>query len=122
MKLPRTVTAVLTMALASSVGLVAVEPASAYGKIPRSCYYYGTFLGGKVRVVNNSFGRPTDRIPTFTVQRVAYFPDLKVREVNMWPRKCGEWQYVNSGENFRVRFVNSFANFKVSFVSSFPGA
>lgn len=108
--------------ITSAIGLVAVEPADAYGKIPRACYYYGTFLGGKVKVVNDSFGRPTDRIPTFKVQRVANFPDLKVKEVNMWPSRCGQWQYVTSGENFRVRFVNSFPDFKVSFVSNFPGA
>ncbi len=91
------------------------------GKIPRACYYNGIFLAGKVQVVRTSSGRSTDRIPTFKVQRVSSFPDLKVREKSSFANNCGEWQYVTSFPDFKVRFVNSFADFKVSFVTSFPG-
>ena len=94
---------------------------SVNGKIPKACYYNGMFLAGKVQVVTTSLGSPTDRIPTFKVQRVSSFPDLKVKEKSSFATKCGEWQYVSSFPNFNVRFVNSFADFKVSFVSSFPG-
>jgi len=91
------------------------------GKIPKACYYNGTFLAGKVQVVTTSLGRSTDRIPTFSVQRVSSFADLKVKEKSSFATKCGEWQYVTSFPQFKVRFVNSFADFKVSFVTSFPG-
>jgi len=91
------------------------------GKIPKACYYNGIFLAGKVQVVTTSSGRSTDRIPTFKVQRVSSFPDLKVKEKSSFATKCGEWQYVTSFPDFKVRFVNSFADFKVSFVTSFPG-
>jgi hypothetical protein len=108
------------------VSCIAGVPSSANaqiptGKLPKACIYYGIFLGGKVQVVTTTFGKPTDRIPTFKVQRVTSFPDLKVQEVSSFPNKCGKWQYVTSFPDFKVRFVNSFPDFKVQFVNSFPG-
>lgn len=91
------------------------------GKIPKACYFYGTFLGGKVQVVTTSLGKPTDRIPTFKVQRVTAFSDIKVQEVTAFPNKCGKWQYVTAFPDFKIRFVSAFPDFKVQFVSAFPG-
>ena len=90
------------------------------GKIPKACRYMGIFLAGKVQVVTYG-GSKTDRIPTFKVQRVSNFSDLKVREKSSFASKCGEWQYVNYSPNFKVQFVNYSSDFKVSFVSNFPG-
>ena len=113
----------LLLAVGALVPLSSTASASqkVNGKIPKACYFYGTFLAGKVQVVTTSGGRPTDRIPTFKVQRVSSFSDLKVREKSSFATKCGEWQYVTSRPQFKVRFVNSSADFKVSFVTSFPG-
>lgn len=90
------------------------------GKIPKACYYMGIFLAGKVQIVTYG-GRNTDRIPTFKVQRVSSFSDLKVREKSSFASRCGEWQYVTYSPKFKVQFVNYSSDFKVSFVSNFPG-
>ena len=117
---PLVVAAIVSLALATTT----VAPAAAQrpaGKIPRACVYYGVFLAGKVQVVTTSLGRPTDRVPTFKVQRVSSFPDLKVQEVRNFPNRCGKWQYVTAFPDFKVRFVTAFPDFKVSFVNAFPG-
>ena len=116
--------AVAIMCAIALVGLGTSEASAvnvSSGKLPRACIYYGVFLGGKVQVVTSTFGRKTDRIPTFTVQRVSSFADLKVKEVPSFPDSCGKWKYVTSFPDFKVRFVNSFPDFKVTFVNSFPG-
>jgi hypothetical protein len=109
----------------AGIGLLLTNSASAApsptGAIPKACYLYGTLLAGKVQVVTTPFGSPTDSVPTFKVQRVTAFPDLKVQEVRNFPTNCGQWQYVNSSPDFKVRFVRSFPDFKVQFVRSFPG-
>ena len=110
--------AAVMLATTSALPAVAQQPA---GKLPRACVYYGVLLAGKVQVVTTSLGKPTDRIPTFKIQRVSSFPDLKVQEVRAFPNQCGKWQYVTAFPDFKVRFVTAFPDFKVSFVNVFPG-
>lgn len=95
------------------------SPASAVS-LP-GCYYYGKFLAGKVQIVTTTLGKPTDRIPTFKVQAVTAFQDLKVQTVTSFPKTCGKWQYVTSFPDFKIRFVTAFPDFKVKFVTAFPG-
>ena len=114
----------LAMALISTLGLSGVGAAQAASskKVPFSgCYVYGTLLAGKVQVVTSSFGSPTDQIPTYTVQVVSSFPDLKVKQVTSFPNKCGEWQMVKSFPKFKIRYVTSFPDFTIKMVTSFPG-
>lgn len=90
-------------------------------KVPFSgCYVYGKLLAGKVQVVTKK-GKATDRVPTFDVKVVSSFPDLKVKTVNSFPRTCGEWQFVNSFPDFKIRYVSSFPDFQIKMVTSFPG-
>jgi hypothetical protein len=91
------------------------------GKVSKSCTFAGKYLAGKVQIVTTTFGRPTDRIPTFKVQSVTSFPDIKVKTVSAFPDSCGKWKFVSSFPDFKIRFVNSFPDFKMKFVTSFPG-
>jgi len=95
---------------------------TARGVIPKSCYFYGVLLAGKVQVVPaGAVGRPTDRVPTFKVQVVSAFQDINVQTVSAFPSGCGKWQFVTSFPNFKIKYVNAFADFKIRFVSAFPG-
>lgn len=90
-------------------------------KVPFSgCYVYGKLLAGKVQVVTSK-GKATDRVPTFDVKLVNSFQDLKVKSVNSFPSKCGEWQFVNSYPDFKIRYVKSSPDFEIKMVTSFPG-
>lgn len=99
--------------------VVTSAPASAVS-LP-GCYYYGKFLAGKVQIVTTSLGRATDKVPTFKVQAVTAFQDLKVQTVTAFPTTCGKWKYVTSFPDFKVRFVTAFPDFKIKFVTAFPG-
>jgi hypothetical protein len=55
------------------------------------------------------------------VQIVKSFPDLKVKKVNSFPNKVGEWQFVDSFPDFTIQYVDSFPDIKIQFVNSFPG-
>lgn len=83
------------------------------GKIGNNCTYKGKVLKGKVQIV--------DSFPDFKVQVVNSFPDLKVKKVSSFTNKCGEWKFVKSFPDFKVKFVKSFPDFKIKYVKSFPG-
>lgn len=114
------ITLVLPSSASTNPQMTMIQPI--VSKVPFSgCYVYGKLLAGKVQVVNTSLGSPKDRIPTYKVQVVNAFPDLKVQVVSSFPNKCGQWQFVNSFPDFRIRYVNSFPDFKIKLVNSFPG-
>ncbi len=77
------------------------------------CECKGLPLYGKVRVVNS--------FATFKVKVVSSFADLNVETVNSFATSCGQWQFVDSFEDFSVEFVDSFEDFSISYVNSFPG-
>jgi hypothetical protein len=83
------------------------------GRVPRSCYFRGKKLRGKVKIVRS--------FPDFKVKRVSSFPDLKVKWVSSFPDKCGKWQRVSSFPDFKIQWVTSFPDFTIKIVSSFPG-
>ena len=70
-------------------------------------------LKGRVKIVKN--------FANFKVKVVNSFADLKVKVVSSFPNKCGEWQFVDSGEDFTIQFVDAFPDFKIMFVEQFPG-
>lgn len=74
----------------------------ALSRVSKDGYYKGIFLAGKVKVVEN-------------------FPDLKVKIVNHFPDDIGEWQFVEYGEDFRIKFVEHFEDITIKFVDHFPG-
>jgi hypothetical protein len=49
------------------------------------------------------------------------FPDIRVKTVDAFPDKIGEWQFVEYGEDFTIQFVESFPDIKIKFVDAFPG-
>jgi len=79
------------------------------------CNYNGIPMYGNVKVV--SYGADV------VVHQVSSFADLKVKEVTAFPSSCGEWKFVDFGEDFTVQFSNSGfgVDFDIQFVTSFPG-
>lgn len=71
------------------------------------------YLNGKVKVVT--------AFPDYKVRVVTAFPDLKVQVVNSFPDQPGEWQFVDSFEDFSIQYVNAFEDFTIQFVNAFPG-
>ena len=71
-------------------------------------------LKGRVKIVDN--------FADFKVKVVNSFADLKVKKVKSFPNNCGEWQFVDSGEDFTVQFVNEFPYFTIMYVDQLAGA
>lgn len=70
-------------------------------------------LKGRVKIVASN--------ADFKVKIVDSFPDLRVKKVKSFPIHCGEWQFVDSGEDFTIQFVSSFPDFTIMYVEQFPG-
>lgn len=117
--------AALVLALATPVASTATTVQTA-GIVKQSlpfsgCYIYGKHLAGKVQVVTKPFGGPKDKIPTYKVQVVKSFQDLKVQVVTSFPDKCGKWKFVTAFPDFKIRYVTAFPDFKIKLVTAFPG-
>lgn len=83
------------------------------GNVTSACTYNGIPLYGKVRVV--------DSFEDFRVRVVSTFEDLRVRPVSSFARNCGQWEFVNSFEDFKIKYVDSFEDFSIRFVDTFEG-
>ncbi|MDR2146971.1 MAG: hypothetical protein LBE91_10980 [Tannerella sp.] len=70
-------------------------------------------LKGRVKVV--PFGAD------LRVRVVESQPDLRVRKVERSAIECGEWQFVDSGEDFTIQIVNEFADIRIKYVDVSPG-
>ena len=70
-------------------------------------------LHGKVKIVT--------AFADFKVQVVTAFEDIAVKKVTAFPDNCGEWQYVDSFEDYSVQFVDAFPDFTIKYVDAFPG-
>ena len=70
-------------------------------------------LKGRVKIVNN--------FADFKVKVVKSFADLKVKKVKSFSNNCGEWQFVDYGEDFTIQFVNEFSDFTIMYVEQFAG-
>ncbi len=57
----------------------------------------------------------------FNVRVVNAAADLDVKIVNAAPTGIGEWQIVNAGEDFTVKFVNAGEDFTIRYVNAAPG-
>ena len=78
-----------------------------------TCSFRGKKLYGKIQfVAQHGDG---------TVQEVAAFPDLKMKQVRAYADRCGMWQLVDAGADTKVQFVASFADVRIQRVSAFPG-
>ena len=91
-------TAILTILLLLTMTI----PAMAASAVNRDGYYKGIKLCGRVKVVE-------------------HFADIKVKVVEAFPDKIGEWKFVESGEDFTVQFVENFPDIKIKYVNAFPG-
>ena len=83
------------------------------GNVSSNCTLNGIKLYGKVKVVNN--------FEDFKVKQVTSFEDLRVNKVTSFPDACGRWQFVDSFEDFKIKYVDNFEDFKIKFVDSFEG-
>lgn len=64
---------------------------------------------GRVRVVEEE--------GQYRVREVAVGEDLRVRRVGVGPKKVGQWEIVNHGEDFTVQFVGVGEHFTIRFVN-----
>jgi len=70
-------------------------------------------LKGRVKIVKSG--------ADFKVKIVDSFADLRVKKVKSFPINCGEWQFVDSGEDFTIQFVSNFPDFTIMYVDNFAG-
>lgn len=99
--------------IALAVLMISVQTCQASGRVSSDCKYKGVPLYGKVKVVTS--------FEDFKVKKVTSFEDLKVKEVTSFPDRCGRWKYVDSFEDFKIKFVDSFEDFSIKYVDSFEG-
>ena len=79
----------------------------------KDCKCKNIELKGRVKIV--TFGAD------FSVKVVESQPDLRVRKVTLSPVECGEWQFVDSGEDFTIQWVSEFPDLTIKYVDVFPG-
>ena len=108
----KNMTRILAIILAAALVLILALNARAANVTPDGCCK-GIPLCGRVRVVQS--------FADLKVKVVGSFPDLRVKKVNSFPDKIGEWQFVDSGEDFTIQFVDSFPDIKIQYVDAFPG-
>ena len=77
------------------------------------CSCEGLPLYGNVKVV--------DAFPTFKVKVVDAFQDMNIKLVDYYSTRCGEWHFVDAGEDFSIQFVDYFEDFSIRYDESFPG-
>jgi len=111
---------VVLTAAACTVGLVpstaptaAVAQTAAPTPEPSECNVGGIELFGKVRIV--------ERGGDVRVKMVEHFADLRVDPFSSFPRRCGEWQFVERREDFTIRFVEDNADIEIELVRGLPG-
>lgn len=59
-----------------------------------------------------------ENFPDFKVRETS-FSDLRVDETS-FAERCGEWEFVDAFEDFRIQWVTAFEDFSIEY-SSFPG-
>ena len=79
----------------------------------KNCRCNNIELKGRVKVVTSG--------ADLRIKVVDSQPDLRVKKVDRSPIECGEWQFVNSGEDFTVEFVANFPDFTIKYVEILPG-
>ena len=77
------------------------------------CSCEGIPLYGRVKVVTYA--------PTFNVRVVEYGENMDIKVVDCCPTQCGEWQFVDYGEDFSICFVDYGEDFSIRFVDCAPG-
>ena len=61
-------------------------------------------------------------IPLYgNVKVVDAFPDMNIKVVDYYSTRCGEWHFVDAGEDFSIQFVDYFEDFSIRYDESFPG-
>jgi hypothetical protein len=77
------------------------------------CSCEGIPLYGNVKVVTCA--------PTFNVKVVDCAENMDIKVVDCCPTQCGEWRFVDCGEDFSIRFVDCGEDFSIRFVDCAPG-
>lgn len=83
------------------------------GKASSNCTLNGKPLYGFIQIVDTG--------EDVKIQNVTTAPDLKIEVVKSGPSRCGQWLFVNTGANLKVRFVNTGADLHIQFVTTGPG-
>ena len=77
------------------------------------CKGQGKVLKGKVKVVDCS--------PDYKVMIVNESADLRIKVVDFPSGICGEWQFVDCGQDFTIQFVDVAPDFTIQFDNYNPG-
>ena len=76
---------------------------------PYTCTYKGKKLYGKVRVVESS--------PDFRVKVVNSSENISIQKTDHTPTRCGEWNFVENGEDFKIQFVTNSEDFTIRYTN-----
>jgi hypothetical protein len=95
--------------------LVALPVTASQNEPIKDCKCKDIKLTGRVRVVERG-------ISDFRVKVVeyGYIHDLRVHIVDLPSDQCGEWQFVEYGEDFRIEFVEYGEDFRILYVDHRP--
>jgi hypothetical protein len=96
--------------------LIALPITASQNEPIKDCKCKGKKLYGRVKVVERGY------ISDFRVKVVerGYIEDFRVRIVDLAPNYCGEWQFVDCGEDFRIEFVDCGEDFRILYVDYQP--
>lgn len=83
------------------------------GKVSSDCTFKGKKLFGNVQIV--------DIGEDVTIQNVNTNEDLKIEVVKTGAFRCGQWLFVNTGADLKVKFVHTNADIHIQFVNTAPG-
>jgi hypothetical protein len=85
-------------------------------EVIKDCKCKDKKLSGRVKVVEHGY------ISDFRVKVVeyGYLHDLRVHIVDSQSDHCGEWQFVEHGEDFRIEFVEYGEDFRILYVDNRP--
>jgi hypothetical protein len=83
------------------------------GKVNSDCSVNGKKLFGYIQIVDTG--------EDITVQNVTTGEDLKVEVVRTGPSNCGQWLFINTGANLKIKFVTTGADLHIQFVTTGAG-
>ena len=81
--------------------------------ISKDCTLKGKKLYGKVKIVEHG--------QDFQVKVFTWGANLHIQIRNTTQRECGEWQFVEWGEDFTIKIVDYGQDFSIQYVTYSPG-
>ena len=83
------------------------------GNVSADCTLKGKKLYGNIQIV--------DIGEDVTIENATTGEDLKIEVVKTGAFRCGQWLFVNTGADLKVKFVHTNADIHIQFVTTGPG-